>query len=289
MIFKRNSTNMFEWLQKKDTTVVEKSNEQKTEFDDAIARDILHDIKEEFGLDYSRQEEITLRKIERFSLKNNIYNFSDLKTEIKTSSELKEQLINMLTIGETYFYREAGHFKILTQLMEKRPIQSILCAPSSSGEEVYSILLYIQEHFSKIPDITITGIDINSDFIQAAKDASYSTRSISLLPKGILQNNFTLNNSKYSLSPTLKKYAHFQKQNIFDQRSLSRLGMFDIIFCRNMLIYFDEKQKKEALENLHKILLKDGLLFIGHADISFDPKGFQKIHSENGTYLQKLF
>jgi len=280
---------MFEWLQKKDTTVVEKSNEQKTEFDDAIARDILHDIKEEFGLDYSRQEEITLRKIERFSLKNNIYNFSDLKTEIKTSSELKEQLINMLTIGETYFYREAGHFKILTQLMEKRPIQSILCAPSSSGEEVYSILLYIQEHFSKIPDITITGIDINSDFIQAAKDASYSTRSISLLPKGILQNNFTLNNSKYSLSPTLKKYAHFQKQNIFDQRSLSRLGMFDIIFCRNMLIYFDEKQKKEALENLHKILLKDGLLFIGHADISFDPKGFQKIHSENGTYLQKLF
>lgn len=280
---------MFEWLQKKDTTVVEKSNEQKTEFDDAIARDILHDIKEEFGLDYSRQEEITLRKIERFSLKNNIYNFSDLKTEIKTSSELKEQLINMLTIGETYFYREAGHFKILTQLMEKRPIQSILCAPSSSGEEVYSILLYIQEHFSKIPDITITGIDINSDFIQAAKDASYSTRSVSLLPKGILQNNFTLNNSKYSLSPTLKKYAHFQKQNIFDQRSLSKLGMFDIIFCRNMLIYFDEKQKKEALENLHKILLKDGLLFIGHADISFDPKGFQKIHSENGTYLQKLF
>ena len=263
-----------------------KNNSAKTvHFDDNIAKKILEAVRIEFGLDYSKQEYITMRKIERFAIKNEIYDFNSLHDVINSSPTMKEKLINMLTVGETYFYRELGHFEILNDLVDSKNIKNILCAPSSTGEEVYSILLYLQEKRREV-NFRIIGIDVNSDAIEKAKDACYSRRSVSYIPKDILEKNFVLKNSNYCLNQSLRRYANFYRQNVFD-KSINQLGKFDVIFCRNMLIYFNEKQKIELLQILKSLLNSEGILFLGHADISFVPIGFKKIIHGSSNYLQK--
>ncbi len=255
-------------------------------FNDSVAKKILVNIKKEFGLDYQRQEYITFRKLERFALKNGLYDFHQLQTMIEASEVLKKDLINMLTVGETYFYREVNHFEILKRHMDSTRVSKILCAPSSSGEEVYSILLYLQERRRDI-ECEVVGIDINSEALQSAKSACYSKRSVSKLPSEVLSNYFQVTQDGYCLSEDIKKYATFHYQNVFDN-SIHKLGKFDVIFCRNMLIYFDDAQKRELLERLRGLLMPNGILFLGHADINFEPKGYMKMYDKKGSYYKLM-
>jgi len=248
---------------------------------------VLESITEEFGLDFINQEHIAIEKIKKFALKNSIYDYDTLVNMIKRDGEFKTKLINSLTIGETYFYREVGQLKVLVDLLKEKEIKNILCAPCSSGEEVYSILLFLQDYLQSIPPIKITGIDLNSDAIIAAKNAIYSQRSISLLPPSLIKKNFSYDDYMYMLNEDLKSYVSFYHINICDKNALSKLGKFEVIFCRNMLIYFSDEQKKEALDNLDALLEGGGFLFLGHADISFELPKYIKIHTKYGDYFQK--
>ena len=192
----------------------------------------------------------------------------------------------MLTVGETYFYRESGHFEILSQELQKRTISSILCAPSSSGEEIYSILLYILHKHKKIP-FKVVGIDINSDALESAQRGCYSKRSISKLPQELLENYFQKSEERYCISSELKSFATFQYQNVFDE-SFERIGKFDVIFCRNMLIYFNDDEKRLLLKKFRTLLQPDGILFLGHADISFMPEGYTKELSPEGSFYRPM-
>lgn len=279
---------MFSWLKPKiaDANNSEVLERNVAAFDDAAAKVILSEIKQEFGLDYSKQEYITLRKIERFAIKHEIFDFLQLHRNIVESPELKEKLINMLTVGETYFYREQEHFGMLVTLMQQQSINKILCSPSSSGEEAYSILLYVKENYHRNVMLDIVGIDINSEAIHAAKKGCYSQRSISLLPSEMLARYFSIHRDQYCIGDAIKKGVTFKRQNIFDP-SIHDLGTFDVIFCRNMLIYFNDEQKKVALSNLRDLLVDGGIVFMGHADISFKPEGFEKVLLNHGSYFLK--
>lgn len=277
---------MFSWLKKKkkDTSWTNDSTKKNLNFNDNDAKELLQDIKQEFGLDYEKQEYITLRKIERFAIKNNLYNFIELKNALRKSAELKIKLINMLTVGETYFYREIGHLKILAEYTKEKKVQNILCAPSSSGEEVYSILIYLKEVNSH--NVKVTGIDLNSDAIENAKKGCYSQRSLSPLPSELRSRYFQKKDNRYCIDATFKHNTNFLHQNIFD-KSFLQLGVFEVVFCRNMLIYFNDEEKKKALQNIHSVMAKDGILFLGHADISFTPDQFKKEITPHGSYLIK--
>ncbi len=272
---------------KKVPTPTEATPLKEASFHDAAAKSILQKIQQEFGLDYSKQEYITMRKIERFARHHEMFSFETLLAVLQESATMKEKLVNMLTVGETYFYREIGHVKILCHLMKERRIKTILCAPSSSGEEAYSILLYLKEHYSDDVDIRLVGIDVNSDSIALANAACYSKRSTSLLPPNMLQNYFEYDNERYRLHRYIAERATFRRENIFDE-ALFSLGTFDVVFCRNMLIYFNDAEKKEVLRRLHLLLNPQGVLFLGHADISFEPDGFVKqIHSDGNYWIKR--
>ena len=278
---------MFWLFKKKKKDVTCSAQKEEACFDDRVAKEILESIRDEFGLDYSKQEQITMRKIERFARKNEMMNFETLQKVLQDSTDMKEKLVNMLTVGETYFYRETGHFKILADLMQTKSMKKILCAPSSSGEEAYSIIMYLLENQKESLPVSVVGIDVNSDSIAAAQEALYSERSTSLLPPGMRENYFSKVNERYKLNENVKQYATFLRQNIFDD-SLFHLGKFDAIFCRNMLIYFDDKEKKEVLKRLHKMLNPNGVLFLGHADIAFTPEGFEKVLTAQGHYFKLM-
>ncbi|WP_457594265.1 CheR family methyltransferase [Hydrogenimonas sp.] len=280
---------MFSWLKKGGKT---QKSIHATEANPApvfkreAAGKILEEIKREFGLDYERQEAVTLRKIERFALKNGIYSFDALSDAIEKSDSLKTALINMLTVGETYFYRELEQIELLGEEILSNRCERILSAPCSTGEEVYSILLYLKNRSAIPPSLHITGIDINTDALAKAEKGCYSQRSVSQLPPEITEKWFTQKDEGYCIDAGLKSYTSFAYANIFDPEFHS-LGKFDAVLSRNMMIYFTDEEKKKALNQLSAVMHAGSLLFLGHADLSFVPEGFEKIRRGGTVYFKK--
>lgn len=201
--------------------------------------------------------------------------FFKLRFEDKNEEEFQE-LINNITVNETYFFREKNQFEVLVneilpEIDESLPALKtirILSSPCSSGEEPYSIALNIIENSNIIDkrDIEIIGIDIDSDVIQKAKNASYPESSLQAVPKDILAKWFKKKESDYELDEKIQKSVDFQVVNVFDESKMRNLGKFDIIFSRNMFVYFSDASRKEAAMIFHEMLNPGGYVFLGDAE-----------------------
>lgn len=245
----------------------------------AIAQ-LLKRIGDEIGIVLSRQSDHD--RIERYLANGGILPPSN--------QPLPPELINLVTTNETYFERESHHFDyLLTTILPElntislaRPIR-ILCAPCSSGEEPYSIALRIMESsldFSR--PIEIVGVDISQEMINKAKIGLYSQRSIHALPSTILSKYFLSENSSYRILPIHGINLHFQTGNLFDKEVWNSLGHFDVIFSRNMMIYFDKEKNKELLHYFKAHL--NGYLIIGHADDHFQSREiFTPLRTDKGN------
>ena len=255
-------------------------------FDDDVAQKILEDIRREFGLDYEKQSYITKRKMERFALKNELHSFEELHRRLTSSALLKEGLVNLLTVGETYFYREFPQIAKIVSLIEKERVKKILCAPCSSGEEVYSILIEASMRGIEISDVSICGIDINTEALAKAAEGLYTSRSLSKLSDKTVARYFKPEEKGFRISATLKGSATFVHCNVFDPSPLSH-QRFDAVFSRNMLIYFSDGDKRRALQSIHRLLRPGGYLFLGHADIAFTPEGFDTVRENGVTFYRK--
>ncbi|MCX6052061.1 MAG: protein-glutamate O-methyltransferase CheR [Campylobacterales bacterium] len=201
--------------------------------------------------------------------------FFKLRFEDKNGDELQE-LMNAITVNETYFFREKEQFEVLVNtilpelhktLPASRPIR-ILSSPCSTGEEPYSIILHIVEEGKVVEqrDIEVVGIDIDSTVIQKAKIAKYNDRSVHAIPKNILSKWFDKKNLGYELGKDLQGSVDFQVVNVFDKSQMRKLGKFDVIFSRNMLIYFDDASRKEVAMTFYDMLNPGGYVLLGHAE-----------------------
>ena len=201
--------------------------------------------------------------------------FYTLRFEDQEGMEF-EELINAVTVNETYFYRENHQFEILINELlpainaNKRanePIR-ILCAPCSTGEEPYSVALHLLEDDGIVNerDFEIFGIDIDSNVIQKAKKGLYSDRSLHALSPAIKRKYFSKKMGFNELDPDIREAISFSKANVFDKQEMHALGKFDVIFSRNMLIYFDDASKKEVAMNFYNMLNQDGFIMLGHAE-----------------------
>lgn len=201
--------------------------------------------------------------------------FYVLRFEDKSGDEF-QALVNGITVNETYFYREKEQFevvvnRILPELHAKRPRHlpiRILSAPSSTGEEPYSIILHILEEGKIVEerDIEVVGIDIDSTVINKAKAGKYTERSIHAIPKPVLSRWFKSRPLGYDLIDDLIGTVDFKVANVFDRTQMRQLGKFDIIFSRNMLIYFDDSSRKEVAMTFYDMLNPEGYVLLGHAE-----------------------
>ena len=224
---------------------------------------------------YDKISKFVHKRIEELELANFRKYFFQLRFEDKEGLEFQE-LMNAVTVNETYFFREHNQFEVLVnhvlpELDKKRPKNEplrILSAPCSTGEEPYSMVLYLLEEAGLVErrDIEIVGIDIDSNVIKKAQDGKFSERSVHAIPPGQLQSYFKKTGFSYSLIPDLIDTVEFKVVNIFDRAEVRKLGKFDVIFSRNMLIYFDDASKKEVAMNFYDMLKPEGYVFLGHAE-----------------------
>jgi len=257
---------MFSFLKKKKSLIKEEIVVHPEDYIDITPiADYFHN---ETGITFESQMSILKSKVTSFCKQREIYSFSSLLQNIQSNAALKQELIDYLTTNETYFYREFKQIQELVTLVKKSQGSiKILCAPSATGEEVYSIAIALLEAGVSSSSFHILGIDINSDAINKARNAVYGERNVRNLTPQIISKYFDINDKKYTLKQSVKSLVSFQVTNIFDN-SFKNIGKFDFIFCRNMLIYFDKETKLKAkgiLESLRTSNQHD--IFFGHADL----------------------
>ena len=245
---------------------------------DSELQKIAYFLQKDSGISLDEQKLQRFRgKIEEIVKKYSHDDFHNFYHRLRflNDQHIKQDLINAITVNETYFWRESEQFfilcdEILPKIIGKKnmPKVRILVSPSSSGEELYSIMLAILNTKGLLEKayIELVGIDIDSMMITKAKKGLYDKRSVSKLPQNLLEKYFTKEKNYYKIDETLKQSATFLQKNIFDLSLEKELGKFDIIFSRNMLIYFNLEDKKRCYEQFDRLLKEDGYLFLGHAD-----------------------
>jgi len=231
--------------------------------------EVMEYFEKETGITFEQQKNILKSKLTLFCKTNKIDSFRSLLNSAKSDAKMRQELINLLTTNETYFYREFSQIRAVVEHVQKRassaPIK-ILCAPCATGEEPYSIAIALLEAGVAV-EFSITGIDINSEALQKAKDARYSKRHIGSLDETLVQKYFEFQDEQYVLSEKVKARVSFEQKNVFEP-DFTALGKFDYVFSRNMLIYFD-KETKLKVKSILESMQKDPSVgvFFGHADL----------------------
>lgn len=232
------------------------------------------------GIEFKENKEIVNKKVIQFYKDNGYKDYNDFFTAIKQDQDLYQMLINLLTTSETYFYREFHQIELCIDLLkEKKTNIKILSAPCASGEEPYSLLIAMLEQSLNLENIQIYAIDINTQEIEKAKEGIFPRRRLHKLSLELQNKYFTvLEDGNYQILPQLQKHVHFKQLNLFESFPREYCD-FDVIFSRNMLIYFDQKAQEQAEKIFYNLLKPEGVLFVGHAD---------KVHKATGFKLEML-
>ncbi len=179
-------------------------------------------------------------------------------------------LVNAITTNVTTFFRDPKQFQSFSQLVlpyyessiRKLNIWSAGC---STGEEPYSIAIEILK-YTKSLNFQIIATDISTKVLELGEQGIYSYDQIKTIEPHYLNSFFRPKNENYEIIPSIKKYITFKKLNLIEDSFPKDL---DIIFCRNVVIYFDKETKDKLYQNFHRSLNKDGFLFVGHSESLF--------------------
>ncbi|WP_428484318.1 CheR family methyltransferase [Rhodopila sp.] len=207
---------------------------------------------------------------------------------------LARDVVEAMTTNESFFFRDDKpfqHFRsqALPRLIAARPPGStirIWSAAASSGQEAYSLAMIIAESRAQLGNrkIEIIGTDIARDQLARARDGLYTQFEVQRgLPVQMLMRYFKKEDASWRLSDPIRAMAQFKEYNLLSD--LRGLGRFDVVFCRNVLIYFDQPTKSRVLDGIAGLMLPDGLLYLGGAEtvMGITPR-FAPLPAERGVY-----
>jgi chemotaxis protein methyltransferase CheR len=188
-----------------------------------------------------------------------------------------EHLVNAFTVNETYFYREDHQLRCVTSDLLKEILKHkkigdairIWSIPCSTGEEPYSIAIWLMENWGGVDDhnIEIVGSDIDTRALKNAAEGIYGRRALMRLSSDVIRRYFEqLEGDQVRIDPGLRDSVQFTRTNLIDVQEMANHRNFDIIFCRNVLIYFDDVSRRIAAENLYDCLRPGGYICLGHSE-----------------------
>ena len=181
-----------------------------------------------------------------------------------------------MTTNETYFFRDPAQYEAIRTVLlpklleERRNIRTLRfwSAASSTGQEAYSLAMMLLEEKLASWNIQILGTDYSEAVVKRAQSASFQQIEVNRgLPTSLLVKYFTRSGMDWKLSETVRRMASFRTIDL--RKSMSTLGPFDLAFCRNVMIYFDDKTKREIMRQLHGTLFRGGWLLLGGAETIF--------------------
>jgi len=228
------------------------------------------------GIHFDEKKDVVAHKIDSFYKQKGFDGVSSFFRALKGDNSLWQEFVNLLTVNETYFFRETKQIEMMIEFAKTKSRFSILCAPSSSGEEAYTILIMLSEANLLNRVEKLVGVDINSSVIEMARRGVYQKRSLHRANELQISKYFNkLDGNEFEVSQSIRALTRFDVQNIFDN-GIKKLGEFDFVFSRNMIIYFDKESRAAAEKALFTLLKPDGKLFLGHADLIPNAVGFLK-------------
>ncbi|MBE7410942.1 MAG: protein-glutamate O-methyltransferase [Leptospiraceae bacterium] len=220
---------------------------------------------------------------------NSMNNFKDYVSKLKNDKAFYEvevlEIINKITTNKTDFFRENHHFEYLTntffpekeKILQKFSVKKVRIWSSacSTGEEPYSIAITVEEYLKtkKSFEVKIFASDIDTNVIETAKKGIYKQDRLETVSDEFKKKYFKKVSEKngvieYEVSQNLKNLIEFKKVNLLEAPFPFK-EKFDIIFCRNVIIYFDKPTQKRLFSNFHSMLEDDGILIIGHSETLF--------------------
>lgn len=218
------------------------------------------------------------RRVSDHMAASGLSGFADYFAYLRADPAETERLINSFTVNETYFYREEHQLRCMSQdlLPEIAATRGpgdrirIWSAPCSTGEEAYSIAIWLLENWRMVDayNVEIVGSDIDTRAIEEAQEGAYGERALARLPGSVREAYFepVRADGRRPIVRDLLESVHFTSANLVDAGSMAANGAFDIIFCRNMLIYFDDESRLAAVHNLHEQLNPGGFICLGHTE-----------------------
>jgi chemotaxis protein methyltransferase CheR len=237
-------------------------------------------IKSYYGINLKQEKKtLVMGRLQNVLLQGKFNNFSSYFDYVNTdkSGEAVTTLINKLTTNHTFFMREAEHFMYFKNTVlpylssveaSKRDLR-IWSAGCSSGEEPYTLAMIMSDYFGAskgLWDTKILATDISTKVLEKAIKGVYPKDSISALPKHWQMSYFSrYNDIEYIVSETIRKEVIFRRFNL-NSTEFPFKNKFHVIFCRNVMIYFDLETKKELVNKFYEIMEPGGYLFIGHSE-----------------------
>ena len=234
-------------------------------------------IKTNYGINLEKKRVLIEGRLTGIVSSSGFDSFTDYINYALSDSSGKEtiRLVNKLTTNHTFFMREPDHFKFLESTVlpyiessVKDKDARIWCAASSTGQEPYTIAMTVDEYFGSRKagwDTTILATDLDTDVLRTAKAGIYSKEMLDGLPDRWIDKYFRrIDSGNYQVIDRIRNEIVFKKFNLMDPIVCKK--PFDLISCRNVMIYFDTQTKNALVERFYDVTKKGGYLFIGHAE-----------------------
>ncbi len=204
---------------------------------------------------------------------------NDLCALLRESREAEVgcQVVEAMTTNETYFFRDPAHYDAIRSVLlprlkqERRDTRKLRfwSAAASTGQEAYSLSMALLEEGLSDWNIQILATDISSRVLDRARGACFQQIEVNRgLPAALLVKYFNRSGLVWQLSEAVRRLVHFEKLDL--RQSMAALGPFDLVFCRNVMIYFDAETKQKILKELHVTLSSGGWLMLGGSETAFD-------------------
>ncbi|WP_342512214.1 protein-glutamate O-methyltransferase CheR [Sporosarcina sp. FSL K6-1522] len=249
----------------------------------------IENIKKKTGIDLSLYKEAQMRRrLTSLYEKKGFRNFKEYYDAIHKDSAMLEEFLDRMTINVSEFYRNAQRWnvlekKIFPKLLAGNKKLKIWSAACSTGEEPYSLAMVLSSHVP-LREISILATDLDMGVIERAKVGLYPERALKEVPASVVQKFFVNEGHYYQVKDEVKRTVTFKQQNLLEDRYDTG---FDLIVCRNVMIYFTEEAKDQIYMNFSKSLKKGGILFVGSTEQIFNPAkyGFE---SEDTFFYRKI-
>jgi chemotaxis protein methyltransferase CheR len=245
-------------------------------------------IKKKTGIDLSLYKEAQMkRRLTSFYEKKGFSSFQDFYKELNQNQGLLNEFLDRITINVSEFYRnfkrwEILETKILPKILQSNRNPKIWSAACSTGEEPYTLAMILSRLLPH-KEIQILATDIDENAIIRAKMGQYQERSLNEVPDMIKKKYFKQNGDIYQVTDEIKRMVSFKKHNLLRD---PYGGPYDLIVCRNVLIYFTEDAKNQIYHKFSQALRKDGIFFVGSTEQIFNP-GIYQLETEDTFFYRK--